>query len=130
MWDANLLMSDDQVIAADGYSSSAIAVGGHADQGLPLELTADKTAGSSSDTLLVFIMAKDTDAGWSTTPSATIDRVCTFELIGALDARQFQRVFTSRKYIKGYYDITNASGSASYICNLGVVSGFQRDAGI
>ena len=131
MWDTNLLMSDGQVVTADGWSGSAIAAAPAPNSGLPLELAVSYSGSAGgSDSLHVSVYAKDTDGGWSTTPSAAIDRVCAFNLITALSAREFQRVFTNKAYIKAYYDITDTSGSAQFTCALGVVSGFQRDAGI
>jgi hypothetical protein len=141
MFDEYLLFSDEQDVATDAWCDYEVDIHKSNADGLRLELvaiscgSASGSAGRGGDTLLARVMAKDVDAGWSTTPSATIDDMGCFPLIfgnSGVDANGSTRVFhtvrTNKRYLKVYYDITDSSGSAGWECTGGVVSGFQRDA--
>jgi hypothetical protein len=124
-------------VSADGWSSSAVAVNKAKQDGLTLECALSGFSGSKAvtDKVLIRVIGKDADSSWSTTPSATIDDLGCFPLVLGTSGwnadgnhRVFHTVYTNKKYLKLYYDITNASGSAAWTVTAGVVSGKQRDA--
>jgi hypothetical protein len=116
--DSDQLFSSAQSLAADGFSTNAVAVNKTPAEGVLIEV--DLTLLDTLTKVEVTAYERAADSGWATT-----DPVCgKLRAITAV-GRYFFLVQSKLKYVKLYYDVTGTPGSITV--TAGPATGGQRD---
>ncbi len=124
MFDTNLLFSNAQVVAADGYSTNPVNIKKTGAEGVWIEIAITAKSGAGVTALNAIVLQKDTDSGWDYT--AVAQKLAFVNLGTGAPERYYVRVQSYMQYLKLYYDITSTANDVTI--TAGIVSGPQPDA--